>query len=658
MEALPHLPEESSLPPVDRPAWPLERIRELLASRKPAKVLWALERAAAQRVSLEEEEVTGAAARLLDHDDEDVFQPALTVLRGFTGHPFAREVANVIARCLPSFGDGTLAQCLAVEALAKLAPADHAEAFSDALENSGDEDVRIAALTGIASGRGEGAIFNLLASMGMTSDAKCAALALAGLCDLRAAEFAERGAELFLLRFVGDGDDDDFSFSELCSDIEGALAGWMDLHWRVEDSLFHDDEEHVSRETRASVFLPTADPVGAGRSRGVLGPERMDRLFSLADDREHEALRRFVGDWALQAIGLASRENPAFGPLGQTLAGLVGSILEWDGFGNLEDEDRAVVLGFLGAVLAKGIRGHDIARELEDAGDNRAKLLELCRVDEDWVDRRAFELLARVLREEDAASLATSTDRTVSLRGLALLAAMDPARHARKALAALIGSPGPNASLFRGLVSVVGDAVLPALVEAARADPGQGLGLLSLALKLLGTEQARICLEHSFDALRGIPPLGLLDTAGATGSRLAVEKTVALIREAAFDITEAAEMDPGLTELRARVEACLEVLEIPGDVDEILAEALEESGRVLLFDEEELLGEDDDDDDDDGEAEVLRPRFDRDDPDLLDPVEDVEPVEPIVRDTPKVGRNDPCPCGSGKKHKKCCGKGS
>ena len=23
---------------------------------------------------------------------------------------------------------------------------------------------------------------------------------------------------------------------------------------------------------------------------------------------------------------------------------------------------------------------------------------------------------------------------------------------------------------------------------------------------------------------------------------------------------------------------------------------------------------------------------------------------------PKVGRNDPCPCGSGKKHKKCCGK--
>ncbi len=28
---------------------------------------------------------------------------------------------------------------------------------------------------------------------------------------------------------------------------------------------------------------------------------------------------------------------------------------------------------------------------------------------------------------------------------------------------------------------------------------------------------------------------------------------------------------------------------------------------------------------------------------------------PVTRDAPKTGRNDPCPCGSGKKFKKCCG---
>ena len=28
----------------------------------------------------------------------------------------------------------------------------------------------------------------------------------------------------------------------------------------------------------------------------------------------------------------------------------------------------------------------------------------------------------------------------------------------------------------------------------------------------------------------------------------------------------------------------------------------------------------------------------------------------IVRTTQKIGRNDPCPCGSGKKYKNCCGR--
>ncbi len=35
-------------------------------------------------------------------------------------------------------------------------------------------------------------------------------------------------------------------------------------------------------------------------------------------------------------------------------------------------------------------------------------------------------------------------------------------------------------------------------------------------------------------------------------------------------------------------------------------------------------------------------------------VKDTKPT-PIVHATPKVGRNEPCPCGSGKKYKKCCG---
>ena len=37
-------------------------------------------------------------------------------------------------------------------------------------------------------------------------------------------------------------------------------------------------------------------------------------------------------------------------------------------------------------------------------------------------------------------------------------------------------------------------------------------------------------------------------------------------------------------------------------------------------------------------------------------VENPEVNRTVVRDEPKVGRNDPCPCGSGKKYKNCCGR--
>lgn len=39
-----------------------------------------------------------------------------------------------------------------------------------------------------------------------------------------------------------------------------------------------------------------------------------------------------------------------------------------------------------------------------------------------------------------------------------------------------------------------------------------------------------------------------------------------------------------------------------------------------------------------------------------EPGEGNKAIDPIRNRNPKVGRNDPCPCGSGKKYKKCCGR--
>ena len=35
---------------------------------------------------------------------------------------------------------------------------------------------------------------------------------------------------------------------------------------------------------------------------------------------------------------------------------------------------------------------------------------------------------------------------------------------------------------------------------------------------------------------------------------------------------------------------------------------------------------------------------------------DKSTVQASASDVPRVGRNDPCPCGSGKKYKHCCGR--
>jgi len=62
-----------------------------------------------------------------------------------------------------------------------------------------------------------------------------------------------------------------------------------------------------------------------------------------------------------------------------------------------------------------------------------------------------------------------------------------------------------------------------------------------------------------------------------------------------------------------------------------------------------------DDEGDDSEANsalLAQVRALRTDPGYLDAF---EAELPFVRETPKVGRNEACPCGSGKKFKKCCG---
>jgi hypothetical protein len=62
-----------------------------------------------------------------------------------------------------------------------------------------------------------------------------------------------------------------------------------------------------------------------------------------------------------------------------------------------------------------------------------------------------------------------------------------------------------------------------------------------------------------------------------------------------------------------------------------------------------------DDDDVDDEEDPADDKLPGDPPSWEAELDEIAEVPGPIRAEPKIGRNDPCPCGSGKKFKKCCG---
>jgi hypothetical protein len=123
--------------------------------------------------------------------------------------------------------------------------------------------------------------------------------------------------------------------------------------------------------------------------------------------------------------------------------------------------------------------------------------------------------------------------------------------------------------------------------------------------------------------------------------------------------------DPGFFDLKRDLVVCsmmtgYDFPELGSLREEVIAEEVERDRRFesgdFGFDD---LGDLGDEFADMGNTRELLEQFAAGDlpappPDLDDHSPPV--TTPIRNDQPKVGRNDPCPCGSGKKYKKCCGK--
>ncbi len=145
-----------------------------------------------------------------------------------------------------------------------------------------------------------------------------------------------------------------------------------------------------------------------------------------------------------------------------------------------------------------------------------------------------------------------------------------------------------------------------------------------------------------------------------------------LEREPAFiwNALSSAAADLGFTSLRERVRSAYEAgwcdpmfepledierrLEAGGAGDDehfisrtsLVSDVVAETGWWACFDPAAAESDDDGEWDEEFHEDPLD--------ELLYPTR-TPPTPPFVREAPKIGRNDPCPCGSGKKFKKCCG---
>ncbi len=108
--------------------------------------------------------------------------------------------------------------------------------------------------------------------------------------------------------------------------------------------------------------------------------------------------------------------------------------------------------------------------------------------------------------------------------------------------------------------------------------------------------------------------------------------------------------------------AAFDSLEAAADEDDELAGLLAGILRYLPVDPESSAEEQEEHAREQAQIDLESPIADLDEAidDMVDCVLAIAPItrprRPVVRDAPKVGRNDPCPCGSGKKFKACHGR--
>ncbi len=454
---------------------------------------------------------------------------------------------------------------------------------------------------------------------------------------------------------------DEAGAADLCCRFDFLLP----LEWSDDANealvLFGKPPPHHGEDWRQDfAFLrPHDDPAARERARTMITEKRVRQLMRMARDEKRTSLIAMLGTLVQEATTAACRTHPRFKTLGENLHALAATVAAHRRLDDLTEEAADELALLLASCLAMAIRGRDMRAEISAAHAGTVPWLELLAVDLPWMTGALSARMKTAVGQEDALTLWNGKDAHVREHAALLLADMAPERHAGKLLDVDLVNGEHCMDIAEEIIAARGDAFLDAYcAELARLPAEEAARHLLPFAACAGTERGRIYVDR---ALEPVLTNGffwhtlrmLLELADHPMAR----KVVDLVRQGRVDRSgfwaEYSKRD-SLAALRTLIE----VHALDADAEQVLAEG---SAAFLTREEAEIA---------ERERAKARTSAAADDAIGPPPIDTVAPRPPthipleskhlrdefvIHRDEHKVGRNDPCPCGSGKKYKNCCG---
>ena len=450
------------------------------------------------------------------------------------------------------------------------------------------------------------------------------------------------------------------------TDIEDAV----DTSQRTED-----------HETVWTQFEPTADAAAARRSDEIITPAFRREIENLAQRGAYRKMVPLLCDANRRAYDSCSGESTSLSPLASQIDVVFDLLASEPFLSSTDREGQSLIATLLATLLSKFIRGRWPRCEAREilANEDLDGLKALFLVNESWLTNATIDRCAELLDVDDLTEAMNSDDEFVRENALLVLARRSPEAFLTSALEEADSVHAEYPSLLRHVIRSSGEAALHSALEYLRSNPADEIREYFFLFTALvsGTERARRLVEVFSD---------YFCRSGASGSQLVAACLAIRSKSLAHKIVSAIEdgrillASPKLLEHQrdraiADLEALVDVFDIDEDPQSLFARNVEEYERQIEAQRSAPLGEGFDEEWDEAEEELPGLDYEHshghshehgphcnhdhshDHSHGFSVIEGRQAAGSTFRhETPQAGRNDPCPCGSGKKFKKCCGK--